>query len=262
MVKLSSNPTCVLSDADVITNEQAERIAKVLTKHLPGADNVTEAGKILGIDSNGDVALVEDKTGSTYTAGEGLTLENGEFSVDNPMPGASGATQGDVLTVGSNGPEWAAVPTELPDSTGASQGDVLTVGSSGPEWATPSGGGGGALYIDYGSVSLSTRADALALAEQIQGAIDDNKAVVLKFTDYLYHNSFYLPLTKFNLDPTVGAENGVIQFMGGANVVTEPTGTHLYSYLWEVIITPSSFTNSSISYFYGDVSAPSPIPTP
>lgn len=108
MVKLSSNPTCVLSDADVITNEQAERIAKVLTKHLPGADNVTEAGKILGVDANGDVALVEDKTGSTYTAGEGLTLENGEFSVDNPMPGASGASQGDVLTVGANGPEWTA----------------------------------------------------------------------------------------------------------------------------------------------------------
>jgi hypothetical protein len=108
MVKLSSNPTCVLSDADVITNEQAERIAKVLTKHLPGADNVTESGKILGVDANGDVALVEDKTGSTYTAGEGLTLENGEFSVDNPMPLTFGAPQGFVLTVGSSGPEWAA----------------------------------------------------------------------------------------------------------------------------------------------------------
>ena len=107
MVKLSSNPTCVLSDADVITNEQAERIAKVLTKHLPGANNVTEAGKILGVNAEGDVSLVEDKTGSTYTAGTGLTLENGEFSVDNPMPGASGASQGDVLTIGSSGPEWA-----------------------------------------------------------------------------------------------------------------------------------------------------------
>lgn len=86
MVKLSSNPTCVLSDADVITNEQAERIAKVLTKHLPGADNVTEVGKILGVDANGDVSLVED----------------------NSMPSTSGASQGDVLTVGSDGPEWAA----------------------------------------------------------------------------------------------------------------------------------------------------------
>ena len=162
MVKLSSNPTCVLSDADVITNEQAERIAKVLTKHLPGADNVTEAGKILGIDANGDVALVEDKTGSTYTAGEGLTLENGEFSVDNPLPGVSGATQGDVLTVGDNGPEWAAVPSELPDSTGASQGDVLTVGSSGLEWATPAGGACNMVKIDP---SQTTFAQIAAIME-------------------------------------------------------------------------------------------------
>lgn len=86
MVKLSSNPTCVLSDADTITNEQAERIAKVLTKHLPGADDVTEAGKVIGVDANGDVSLVED----------------------NSMPSTSGASQGDVLTVGSDGPEWAA----------------------------------------------------------------------------------------------------------------------------------------------------------
>lgn len=83
MVKLSSNPTCVLSDADVITNEQAERIAKVLTKHLPGADSVTEAGKILGIDANGDVSLVEDKTGSTYTAGDGIDIDaQNEVSVN------------------------------------------------------------------------------------------------------------------------------------------------------------------------------------
>lgn len=127
MIKLSSNPTCVLSDADVITNEQAERIAKVLTKHLPGAGDVTEAGKILGVDVNGDVALVEDKTGSTYTAGEGLTLENGEFSVDNPMPGASGASQGDVLTVGANGPEWAA-----PSGGGSSNVEIIPLPSNSP----------------------------------------------------------------------------------------------------------------------------------
>jgi hypothetical protein len=107
MVKLSSNPTCVLSDADVISDEQAERIAKVLVKHLPGANNVTEAGKIIVVDAEGDVSLVEDKTGSTYTAGAGLTLADGEFSVDNPLPGASGASENDVLTINASGnPQW------------------------------------------------------------------------------------------------------------------------------------------------------------
>lgn len=107
MVKLSSNPTCVLSDADVISDEQAERIAKVLVKHLPGANNVTEAGKIIGVDAEGDVSLVEDKSGSTYTAGAGLTLSDGEFSVNNPLPGASGASENDVLTINASGnPQW------------------------------------------------------------------------------------------------------------------------------------------------------------
>lgn len=56
------------------------------------------------------------------------------------IPATTGATTGDVLTLGSDGPEWAEVPKELPDTTGASTGDVLTLGASGPEWATPSGG--------------------------------------------------------------------------------------------------------------------------
>lgn len=56
------------------------------------------------------------------------------------IPETTGATAGDVLTMGSDGPEWAEVPKELPDATGSSAGDVLTLGSEGPEWATPSGG--------------------------------------------------------------------------------------------------------------------------
>lgn len=56
------------------------------------------------------------------------------------IPETTGATTGDVLTLGSDGPEWAEVPKELPDTTGASTGDVLSLGASGPEWATPSGG--------------------------------------------------------------------------------------------------------------------------
>ena len=157
------------------------------------------------------------------------TPSNHNLEVTNPVPAYAAGDAGKVLAVNT--------------------------GATGVEWVNAAG----ALYLNYSSISLSTRADALALAEQIQGAIDANKAVVLKYTD-AYDNSFYLQLTKFNLDPTVGAENGAIQFMSGANVLTEPTGTHLYSYLWNVTITTSSFTDGRISYFYGDVSAPTPIP--
>ena len=67
------------------------------------------------------------------------------------IPETTGATAGDVLTLGSDGPEWAEVPKELPDATGTSTGDVLSIGASGPEWATPAGGGGGA-FIDTANV--------------------------------------------------------------------------------------------------------------
>lgn len=67
------------------------------------------------------------------------------------IPETTGASAGDVLTLGSDGPEWAEVPKELPDSTGASTGDVLSLGASGPEWVTPAGGGGGA-FIDTANV--------------------------------------------------------------------------------------------------------------
>lgn len=196
MVKLSSNPTCVLSDADVITNEQAERIAKVLTKHLPGAGDVTEAGKILGVDANGDVALVEDKTGSTYTAGEGLTLENGQFSVDNPMPGASGASQGDVLTVGANGPEWAAVPKELPASLG-SAGQVLTVnsGATGVEWASA---GGGSSNVEIISLLSNSPPDLDIFAAMVHDAYAAGKVVVAKLehVDAEHLWTMYMPMTR------------------------------------------------------------------
>lgn len=62
------------------------------------------------------------------------------------IAGASGevpvVTEGDngkILTAiydeGGPAVEWAEAPSGLPDTTGASQGDVLSIGSTGPEWA-------------------------------------------------------------------------------------------------------------------------------
>lgn len=45
------------------------------------------------------------------------------------------------LTFIYGGKIYNVVPSGLPDSSEASQGDVLTIGSSGPEWDAPSGGG-------------------------------------------------------------------------------------------------------------------------
>ena len=69
------------------------------------------------------------------------------ISVDpGNVPPVESTDNGKVLTAsyseGGGSFEWADAPSELPDTTGASQGDVLAIGSSGLEWVTPSGGGG------------------------------------------------------------------------------------------------------------------------
>ena len=92
--------------------------------------------------------LVLDST-PTVNSLNGVTSD----AVARAVAGASGEVpqvtendNGKVLTAiyDESGPavEWGDAPSGLPDSTGASQGDVLTIGSSGLEWATPSAGGG------------------------------------------------------------------------------------------------------------------------
>ncbi len=49
----------------------------------------------------------------------------------------------------------------VPSTQGASSGDVLTVGQNGPEWAAP-GGGGGTTYTAGNMISLAN--DAIAVS--------------------------------------------------------------------------------------------------
>lgn len=62
------------------------------------------------------------------SAGNGINITNNVVSAD---------LDGTSLTNGANG---LSVTLPVPDTTGASQGDVLSVGQNGIEWATPSGG--------------------------------------------------------------------------------------------------------------------------
>ena len=52
-----------------------------------------------------------------YSASTGLSLNNGAFSVDNPLPSSAQADSGKFLVVDSNGnPAWVEVP-EAEDET-------------------------------------------------------------------------------------------------------------------------------------------------
>lgn len=102
--------------------------------------------KAISVDP-GNVPPVESTDdGKVLTASYGEGGGSFEWSsAPNEVPAVGENDNAKVLTAtyseGTGSFAWAAAPSELPDTTGASQGDVLSIGSSGLEWATPSGGG-------------------------------------------------------------------------------------------------------------------------
>ena len=63
------------------------------------------------------------------------------------LPDYSEASNGDVLQIGADGPEWGSIPNELPAIAAGDAGKVLKVnsGETGVEW----GAAGGKLYAHY-----------------------------------------------------------------------------------------------------------------
>lgn len=82
------------------------------------------------------------------------------------------------LTFIYGGKIYNVVPSGLPDSSEASQGDVLTIGSSGPEWDAPSGGGGGGVFeftlTKSGSTVTKSKTDT-----EIAAAIDAGDTIII-----------------------------------------------------------------------------------
>lgn len=83
-IKLSSNPTCVLSDADNLTAEQRQKINMNLTKGIPGSD--IEGDKVTVINSDGEVEMKAYSAGggggTSYTAGRGIEITSDTISVN------------------------------------------------------------------------------------------------------------------------------------------------------------------------------------
>lgn len=114
----SYTPTASLSTV-ATTGEYADLLHKPTIPTVPDTKPAVAGSNVTITENANDITI--SATDTTYSAGTGMTLTGTTFSVDNPMP----------------------------DASGASQGDVLTVGATGVEWATPSGGSGGVVMLDY-----------------------------------------------------------------------------------------------------------------
>ena len=123
--------------------DENDRVTVDLTDIEGGVPPYTSSddGKVLGVVGSSDPELqwVSNGGGSSFTAGNGIDITNDVISAK---------LDGTTLTNGSSG---LSVTNPVPDTTGASQGDVLAVGSTGLEWVAPSGGSSKEFYAEYGT---------------------------------------------------------------------------------------------------------------
>lgn len=170
----------------------------------------TESGKVLGVDTNGDLGWVNQSGGSSYVAGNGIDITNDTISVDTTVV----ATQSDLsnytptanlATVATTGAyaDLSGTPTipgvdqtynsastnaqsgtavagaiatinQVPSSTSADENKVLTVDSSGdPAWMTPPSG----TTVDQTYNASSTNAQSGTAVAGALATVDDVPAV-------------------------------------------------------------------------------------
>lgn len=96
---------------------------------------ITAMGGAVKLDDMTDVTL------STPSSGQVLEYNGTKWvnAAISEVPDTTGASTGDVLTLGAGGAAWDAPGEYLPDDSEASSGDILAIGANGPEWSTPAG---------------------------------------------------------------------------------------------------------------------------
>lgn len=124
----SSNAQSGVAMAGALANKQ-DTISDLSTIRSGAADGATavQPGDLATVATTG---AYSDLSGTptippALSAGNGIDITNNVVSAD---------LDGTSLTNGANG---LSVTLPVPDTTGASQGDVLSVGQSGIEWTTP-----------------------------------------------------------------------------------------------------------------------------
>ena len=173
-VKLTNNPTCVLTDADIYSESQKAKMAKNLMSGLPASSG--EGDKVLVLDGNGDPQLKDYSAGgggTTYYGGDGIAVNGEEISVN----------QGAGLTIGEHHTLRVSV-------------DGSTIGINASNQLEALGGGGSSA--GYTEIEYSTSYETVFNA--IETALAANTIPVLVYSLGMT-GTFYLPYTGCSKTP-------------------------------------------------------------
>lgn len=169
---------------------------------IGGGGTSYTAGVGIYIDSsNNEISIDRDDSG-------GISFNHGSVMLDYPLI-AQNSNDTLVETIGDDDAAIGVqVRNPVPDPTGATSGDVLTIGQNGPEWAAP-GGGGGASY---------TAGDGINISDQNVISVPvDNKTLAVERPTYVYSgitnytDTVYLALGLSDL-PTVASTSSISAF--------------------------------------------------
>lgn len=167
----------------------------------PGGGGGTSytAGAGIYIDSNDEISIARDVSGGIkFNSSNEVLLDYTTIAEKSDGTLVESLDGNDVVGI--------QVANPVPDTTGASSGDVLTIGQSGPEWAAPAGG---ASY---------TAGDGINISDQNVISVPvDNKTLAVERPTYVYSgitiytDTVYLALGLSDL-PTVASTSGISAF--------------------------------------------------
>ena len=157
----------------------------VQVDEVTGRGNDVLPGLLGGADTTSYLLTIA--TGEDLVGADVSIVKKAEVPSGGGLPEVTSEDNGDVLTVVEGAWAKSNPPTELPDQTGASQGDVLAIGSSGLEWATPSGAEELVCTFSFGEGITCDKS-----VTEILAALDAGQPVVGVMFDGEHNN--YLPV--------------------------------------------------------------------
>lgn len=124
---------------------------------------LSDAGKVVKVNDQGEYALAEDDVGTRLMAGSGVEIVNDTINNTAPVPAYDTSDDGKILgvTVDSSGDtpvaevEWITKPSDLPTISSGDAGKILAVnaGETGSEWINKPVPG---FPLDAGYVNVSS----------------------------------------------------------------------------------------------------------